>query len=300
MELLHTKHESVWSKANNSEGKVGSEFHLIYNSLSRWKSHVFSIYLLYTQTNWDDGNFINGDGCSSTCLIEDGWSWSGGTPTTPDICKNLWGDGMVTVGIEECDDKNLFDGDGWSSYCKIERGYGWINNYQSLIGSVWYELWGDGINIGVNPWDDGNTKNGDGWSSTWSIESGFTCSGGTPTKRDTWTEICGDSKYYGGNECDDGNLINGDGWSSTCELEKCYQCVGGSPTSKDTCSSLCITPNITSISTDNTITISFSHAMNQTSITLKDLQVTIDSYYTIDYSWNTTYMDSQTLLLINI
>lgn len=35
----------------------------------------------------DDGNLINGDGCSSTCQIEDGWTCSGGTPTTPDKCQ---------------------------------------------------------------------------------------------------------------------------------------------------------------------------------------------------------------------
>ena len=150
---------------------------------------------------------------------------------------------------------------------------------------------------GVNPWDDGNIQNGDGWSSTWNIEPGYECQYGTPTKRDTWREICGDSKYYGGNECDDGNIVDNDGWSSTCELERCYQCIGGSPKSKDTWSLLYITPYISSISIDNTITISFNHVMNQTSITLSDIQVTIDTYYFIDYSWSASYTDSQTLKL---
>ncbi|MFC1644583.1 DUF4215 domain-containing protein [Patescibacteria group bacterium] len=53
----------------------------------------------------DDGNNINGDGCSSTCTIE--------TPTP--FC----GDGIVKHG-EQCDDGNTANGDGCSSACTIE------------------------------------------------------------------------------------------------------------------------------------------------------------------------------------
>eukprot|EP00347_Sterkiella_histriomuscorum_P013569 403364213 len=35
----------------------------------------------------DDGNTLNGDGCSSTCSIESGWTCSGGNSTTKDTCK---------------------------------------------------------------------------------------------------------------------------------------------------------------------------------------------------------------------
>ena len=34
---------------------------------------------------WDDGNNIESDGCSSTCLVEKGWKCNGGNGTTPDI-----------------------------------------------------------------------------------------------------------------------------------------------------------------------------------------------------------------------
>jgi cysteine-rich repeat protein len=50
----------------------------------------------------DDGNLIDGDGCSSTCQIEG-------------VC----GDGVVDPG-EQCDDDNLVDGDGCSSTCRLE------------------------------------------------------------------------------------------------------------------------------------------------------------------------------------
>jgi RHS repeat-associated protein len=53
----------------------------------------------------DDGNFINGDGCDWNCLRE--------------IC----GDGVLE-GNEECDDGNTIDGDGCSVTCKVERCHG--------------------------------------------------------------------------------------------------------------------------------------------------------------------------------
>lgn len=37
----------------------------------------------------DDGNLKNGDGCSSTCTVEDGWSCSGGTSVKPSLCAKF-------------------------------------------------------------------------------------------------------------------------------------------------------------------------------------------------------------------
>ena len=34
----------------------------------------------------DDGNQVNGDGCSSSCAVERGFGCSGGSSITPDIC----------------------------------------------------------------------------------------------------------------------------------------------------------------------------------------------------------------------
>ncbi len=48
--------------------------------------------------NCDDGNTVDGDGCSSTCTIESGWGCSG----APSSCTEICGDGIVTVG-EQCD-----------------------------------------------------------------------------------------------------------------------------------------------------------------------------------------------------
>jgi cysteine-rich repeat protein len=35
----------------------------------------------------DDGNSVNGDGCSSTCQIENGWFCAGGSPASRDTCS---------------------------------------------------------------------------------------------------------------------------------------------------------------------------------------------------------------------
>jgi len=56
----------------------------------------------------DDGNMIEGDGCSSTCI-------AGATS----ICGN----GTIN-GAEECDDAGVSSGDGCSATCSVEPGFG--------------------------------------------------------------------------------------------------------------------------------------------------------------------------------
>jgi cysteine-rich repeat protein len=71
----------------------------------------------------DDGNTEDGDGCSSTCQIEDGWVCSGGGWNSADSCeKPVCGDGFRTAG-EDCDDGNSRSGDGCSSTCTVEEDY---------------------------------------------------------------------------------------------------------------------------------------------------------------------------------
>ncbi len=50
----------------------------------------------------DDGNTVNGDGCSSVCGLEQG-------------CGN-----GIVEGSEQCDDDNTISGDGCSSSCRVE------------------------------------------------------------------------------------------------------------------------------------------------------------------------------------
>jgi len=90
--------------------------------------------ILDTGEACDDGDTTNGDGCSSTCTIE-----------------NLCGNGTLNTG-EACDDGNETNGDGCSSICATEILCG--NNV---------------LNIGEEC-DDGNKINGDGCSSICAAE----------------------------------------------------------------------------------------------------------------------------------
>src|SRR5262245_54637053 len=53
----------------------------------------------------DDDNTTGGDGCSSTCQVEEGWQCFGNDPST---CSTICGDDIV-AGDEECDGSNLDD-----------------------------------------------------------------------------------------------------------------------------------------------------------------------------------------------
>ena len=66
----------------------------------------------------DDGNTVDGDGCSSVCLVESGFNCSG----EPSVCGSICGNGIVASN-QGCDDGNNIDGDGCSSTCSIESGF---------------------------------------------------------------------------------------------------------------------------------------------------------------------------------
>ena len=147
----------------------------------------------------DDGNTINGDGCSSTCTtetstyapstgtatIETPSSGSGGgiQYTGPAICGN----GNIDVG-EDCDDGNTTDGDGCSSTCGKE-----VSAYAPSTGVG---------NVGTQ-------FSGSGGSLQYS---------GAGSLQDLQVHFCGNGITETGEECDDGNKTNGDGCSN-CTLD---------------------------------------------------------------------------------
>lgn len=120
----------------------------------------------------DDGNTLAGDGCSSTCEIETGWSCSRSALIIPDICKPICGDGLIN-SYEVCDDGNTnLETDGCSSDCKsIDTGY-----VCPLAGKSCYAACGDGIRVAIEECDDNGRVNGDGCSIDCKIENGYTCS----------------------------------------------------------------------------------------------------------------------------
>ena len=70
----------------------------------------------------DDNNVASGDGCSGSCVIEEGWACGNGTLLSPDVCITLCGNGIPTSG-EDCDDGNLLNGDGCDASCAVEKGW---------------------------------------------------------------------------------------------------------------------------------------------------------------------------------
>ena len=49
--------------------------------------------------NCDDGNSVDGDGCTKTCIVEVGFLCSGGSQFGKDFCEEICGDGR-RVGKE--------------------------------------------------------------------------------------------------------------------------------------------------------------------------------------------------------
>ena len=94
---------------------------------------------------WDDKNNTSEDGCSSTCIVETSFIWTG----SPSIWEE-WGDGKVE-GAEKCDDGNTKSGDGWSSSWIVESGWRWNKAEPSVCMK-----WGNGMIEGTETCDDGN------------------------------------------------------------------------------------------------------------------------------------------------
>lgn len=72
----------------------------------------------------DDSNGNDGDGCSSSCRIECGFTCNcpDGTDGSASVCTSTCGDGVKALS-EACDDGNLLNGDGCSESCTIEDGF---------------------------------------------------------------------------------------------------------------------------------------------------------------------------------
>ena len=141
----------------------------------------------------DDGNNINGDGCSSQCDIEEEQPYCG--------------DGIINQGWEECDDGNNEDDDGCSSECQIEE-------CQHYCGDGYLDL-GEECDLGED--------NGDVCTPAYGGICSY-CS-------DECEEIiltdgyCGDGILQSQHEqCDDGNNEDGDGCSANCEEEQ-QECI---------------------------------------------------------------------------
>ena len=64
----------------------------------------------------DDGNLDPGDGCGSTCLLDQGWICP--KPGEPCMSTTVCGDGTIS-GAEQCDDGNTTSDDGCNADCQV-------------------------------------------------------------------------------------------------------------------------------------------------------------------------------------
>lgn len=164
----------------------------------------------------DDTARIDGDGCSASCTVEQGWICA----FEPSVCRRC-GNGVIEAR-ETCDDGNINASDGCSKTCAIEAGWACIGAPSSCAETCGNHRVDTGEGC-----DDGNTTSRDGCSASCAIETGYACVNGT-----SCAPICGDGRRLAAEACDDGDTANGDGCSSACTVEPDFTCTG----SPSTCS----------------------------------------------------------------
>ncbi|MFH2005549.1 MAG: DUF4215 domain-containing protein [bacterium] len=212
----------------------------------------------------DDGNNLNGDGCTGFCLLEGG-----------PVCGN-----GIIEGTEACDDGNSTPGDGCAADCTLEVAPGCGNgvvevNEECDDGNLTAcdgcsatcdtEACGNGLTECDEECDDGNAVNGDGCSSlcvtevvlcgNGTVDAGEECDDGNTTDgdgcaADCTLEVapgCGNGVLEAGEDCDDGDTVDCDGCSATCAFEVCgnnitecaEECDDGNTTNGDGCAADC-------------------------------------------------------------
>ena len=156
----------------------------------------------------DDGNLVDGDGCSASCEDEIAGS----------VCGN-----DIQEGDEGCDDGNNESGDGCSAYCEDEGTIIIFEDptceemIEALEVELGMDLDAEAYCYGADPYCGDEEWNGYeecDWSDPYDDLADF-CS---LTCEIEWA-ICGDGYWDVGEECDDGNSDDGDGCDSWCEYE---------------------------------------------------------------------------------
>lgn len=174
--------------------------------------------LLALEEECDDGNTAAGDGCSTACTLEAGWTCPDvGLPCSAAVC----GDGIL-AGFEECErapgaTENPV---GCSATCTFEPGYDC--DPQTRTCNV--VTCGDGI-----------VQRGESCEETAGaidlpFDGCYECIADPQCQNGICTPTCGDGQRFAGEACDDGNLRDGDGCSATCTIETGFTCtdvVGG-------------------------------------------------------------------------
>jgi len=170
----------------------------------------------------DDGNTIDNDGCSSKCLIEDGWTCDvGGQP-----CHDTCGDGKVmdVNNPTVCDDGNRVSGDGCSYDCLVEFGYTCTRSRTDY--SVCHVNCGDGIIFGLERCDDGNTIDNDGCNADCSkVNASWQCTYKYAEQNECVERKCGNGRKTSDEQCDDGLCDGIHGCTTACKIMEGFYAV---------------------------------------------------------------------------
>lgn len=168
----------------------------------------------------DDGNRVNGDGCSSQCLLE----WVAAPITreaqvieqkqtataayvtqTAELAqpKPECGNGKVETG-ESCDDGNRVDGDSCPADCVIK-----VQAVTEVSATATYQKQEQTLNYATQAQAE--------YTTTTRQDTNLLYKGAEYINK---VPRCGDGAINTDSErCDDGNLVDGDGCSSACQLE---------------------------------------------------------------------------------
>lgn len=198
----------------------------------------------------DDSNTLNGDGCSSTCQVENGY-WCFGSPSACSKAAIYCGNGLPNLG-EQCDDRNTVNGDGCSSVCQVESSYT-CTDATAAAASICTKRppinkCGNGLPDAGEQCDDKNNNNLDGCSSNCLTEPGYTCTAASFNTPSVCNRVplnkCGNGLSDPTEQCDDKNNNNGDGCSSTCQTEPGYTCTTAQPNYPSICTRIPVPPVI--------------------------------------------------------
>ncbi|MEJ7596839.1 MAG: DUF4215 domain-containing protein [Kofleriaceae bacterium] len=158
----------------------------------------------------DDDDPDAGDGCSTGCAIEAGWTCSG----APSLGTAADEGGR---GPADCDPNATCTNTPGTFSCACNAGY--VGD-----GVTCESVCGDGIVVATEECDDNDLEPADGCNEACLIEPGSTCTGMPSTCAPT--VACGDGVIAGTEGCDDGNVMSSDGCSEDCEIEDDFTCEG--------------------------------------------------------------------------
>ncbi|CAD8095617.1 unnamed protein product [Paramecium sonneborni] len=204
----------------------------------------------------EDSNNLQLDGCyeckfeccryCTTCIYGICYDCQATFTLIDQLCLPVCGDGLITIGYEECDDMNdiPYDGCYYCNYqcrqfCKIcikgicydqcEYGYYTVDN-------VCNPICGDGITVEEEDCDDLNDDKSDGCFNCFFYcpdhckicvegkckvcEQGYELN----SNQNQCVAFCGDGLVSTEEECDDMNKQDGDGCSQQCTIELNYIC----------------------------------------------------------------------------